>query len=249
MLHRSSIEIAIKQVKRKGGSSGIDKMQEIATGEGRTVLFVSHNMAAMRSLCNTGVLIENGTIINTGEINSIIAAYRKSVQDVQHSFEIDRGVFDLSKAGGNQQKNNVIMQKVTTFCDNEISNDFYGGCNFRFDVEILNDQDYKNAMLGFVIKDMNEQPLIGINNRHTGDFFEIQKNKISTLKIEVPKLPIYKEGTYTVDLYLGNFNTDNEILHNAFSFNIFKTDVFKSSNLLDNHINLIYVEKVHFSVS
>lgn len=48
----------------------IGKMQDVSKGEGRTVLFVSHNMAAVRSLCDKGIVLENGSIVyqsNTSE--------------------------------------------------------------------------------------------------------------------------------------------------------------------------------------
>lgn len=53
----------------------IGKMQDVSRGEGRTVLFVSHNMAAVRSLCTRGVALENGMIANIGDINSVISNY------------------------------------------------------------------------------------------------------------------------------------------------------------------------------
>ena len=53
----------------------IGKMQDISKGEGRTVLFVSHNMASVRNLCKTGVLLENGTTKYIGDINSVISQY------------------------------------------------------------------------------------------------------------------------------------------------------------------------------
>src|SRR5690606_18640437 len=40
----------------------IGKMQDLSTGEGRTVLFVSHNMASVKSLCTRGILLENGKL-------------------------------------------------------------------------------------------------------------------------------------------------------------------------------------------
>lgn len=40
----------------------IGKMQDVSKGEGRTVLFVSHNMTAVKNLCKSGVLLENGTV-------------------------------------------------------------------------------------------------------------------------------------------------------------------------------------------
>jgi lipopolysaccharide transport system ATP-binding protein len=53
----------------------IGKMQDVAKGEGRTVLFVSHNMAAVRSLCTKGLVLKNGTIDYTGDIKSSIDHY------------------------------------------------------------------------------------------------------------------------------------------------------------------------------
>ena len=53
----------------------IGKMQDVSKGEGRTVLFVSHNMASLRRLCHRGVLLENGTVINDGPINEIVDFY------------------------------------------------------------------------------------------------------------------------------------------------------------------------------
>ena len=50
-------------------------MQDVSKGEGRTVLFVSHNMTAVKSLCNKGVLLSNGTVTEIGEINSVISSY------------------------------------------------------------------------------------------------------------------------------------------------------------------------------
>ncbi len=53
----------------------IGKMNDISRGEGRTVLFVSHNMGSIRALCTRGVLLENGTVKFRGGINSVIDQY------------------------------------------------------------------------------------------------------------------------------------------------------------------------------
>lgn len=53
----------------------IGKMQDVSQGEGRTVLFVSHNMAAIRNLCKTGVLLEKGMVRSTGTIDEVVGEY------------------------------------------------------------------------------------------------------------------------------------------------------------------------------
>ena len=55
----------------------IGKMQDVSRGEGRTVLFVSHNMASMRALCRHGILLEKGEVKHTGDINDVVNYYVK----------------------------------------------------------------------------------------------------------------------------------------------------------------------------
>lgn len=57
----------------------IGKMKDVSQGEGRTVLFVSHNMGSVRNLCTRGVLLENGMTKFMGNINDTINEYQKSV--------------------------------------------------------------------------------------------------------------------------------------------------------------------------
>ena len=56
----------------------IGKMQEVSQGEGRTVLFVSHNMASISSLCKSCVILENGSVKYIGETDNAISLYRSS---------------------------------------------------------------------------------------------------------------------------------------------------------------------------
>ncbi|MDR3075420.1 MAG: hypothetical protein LBU30_05230, partial [Candidatus Methanoplasma sp.] len=56
----------------------IGKMDEVNHKEGRTVLFVSHNMSAVASFCGRGILLKNGSVRETGDISSIIAGYAGS---------------------------------------------------------------------------------------------------------------------------------------------------------------------------
>ena len=53
----------------------LGKMNDVAKGGGRTVLFVSHNMAAVRSLCTRGIVLQNGTQIFDGSADEAVAVY------------------------------------------------------------------------------------------------------------------------------------------------------------------------------
>jgi len=76
----------------------LGKMKDVA-GHGRTVLFVSHNMWAIRKLCTKGIFIQDGSISVIGEVNDVVESYigkdgkGLSVVKVSRSILIDR--FDV----------------------------------------------------------------------------------------------------------------------------------------------------------
>ncbi|SJZ99193.1 ABC transporter ATP-binding protein [Sediminibacterium ginsengisoli] len=53
----------------------LGKMEDVSKNEGRTVLFVSHNMGIVKSLCNKGILLNQGEVEHSGNVQSILSAY------------------------------------------------------------------------------------------------------------------------------------------------------------------------------
>ena len=58
----------------------LGKMRDVAQGDGRTVLFVSHNLAAVRSLCSRALLLERGTLVLDGNPDAVLARYAASTE-------------------------------------------------------------------------------------------------------------------------------------------------------------------------
>jgi len=56
----------------------LDKMREVATRDGRVVLFVSHNMGALGQICSRGILIDEGRVVNDAPIQEIVQGYLAS---------------------------------------------------------------------------------------------------------------------------------------------------------------------------
>ena len=56
----------------------LGKMEKVSR-EGRTILFVSHNMGALSNLCTTGLWIHNGQMMLKDEVASVVDAYIKSL--------------------------------------------------------------------------------------------------------------------------------------------------------------------------
>jgi lipopolysaccharide transport system ATP-binding protein len=53
----------------------LGKMNDVTRNDGRTVLFVSHNMSAIRSLCTSGILLQNGTVAAIGDMDNVLTEY------------------------------------------------------------------------------------------------------------------------------------------------------------------------------
>ena len=74
----------------------IGKMQDVSKGEGRTVLFVSHNMAAVKSLCKHGILLENGVLKESGDVDTVVGHYLKGDNNVENHKKWDVPVIKKS---------------------------------------------------------------------------------------------------------------------------------------------------------
>jgi lipopolysaccharide transport system ATP-binding protein len=82
----------------------IGKMQEVSHGDGRTVLFVSHNMASIRNLCKNGVLLENGGIRYIGSIEDVVNEYLIHRDYIHHD--------DLMSRFGNQPLPESYIERI-----------------------------------------------------------------------------------------------------------------------------------------
>ncbi len=66
----------------------LGKMQDVSKNDGRTVLFVSHNMQAVQKLCTTGILLQQGKIIGIGGIDNVVNKYLEANENGQSVYEI-----------------------------------------------------------------------------------------------------------------------------------------------------------------
>lgn len=82
----------------------IGKMQDVSKGEGRTVLFVSHNMTSIKALCKRGIILRNGLLIDDGPIDTIVTHYLRGDSAIDNYKtwavpEIKNGGFELLEIG------------------------------------------------------------------------------------------------------------------------------------------------------
>lgn len=99
----------------------IGKMQEISKGGGRTVLFVSHNMAAVKSLCSRGVVLEHGRVVYEGEVENAVSFYQRESNSM------------MNYHADNSKKDLFLKSAILLHDTNNISTDHI--INLKFEIE------------------------------------------------------------------------------------------------------------------
>ena len=123
----------------------IGKMQDVSKGEGRTVLFVSHNMGSMQRLCSRGVLLENGKVKYMGSISDTIRTYQ-SDEIIQNSFE---------ETDGNKQ---ILYLKKASVSSSD-GNIFYNSSTIKIEFEICVKKHIPSLVIGFNLYSIFQYPL------------------------------------------------------------------------------------------
>jgi lipopolysaccharide transport system ATP-binding protein len=209
----------------------LGKMNDVAKS-GRTILFVSHNMAAVKSLCNKGLVLEKGEAIFFGEINEAIENYVNLIKKEDSSSkqsEIDskyvKKVFLLRK----EEQTNVINMGEKFKIEVHVSNlDFNSGIHVGLFIT-----DLYNVKVGAVSTAM-KVPQIKYSNRNLSDIsivtFEFNTNNLITNRYKADISIAYKSG--------GRL----EFIENAVQFDVLSSDVYNSGVELTSHFGLTYFD-------
>ncbi len=165
----------------------LGKMSNVSKGEGRTVLFVSHNISSIKSLCNKGLFLENGNLKKSGKISEIIEAYF-----IDENTDID----GLRKFIPNFKKGYFTFWKVMSNENFSINSDEIEKFLFVFNAK----ERIENCELGLVIRNSEGIIVVGCNSRdYGGDYFTINEGKHEFI-FELT-LPII-HGKYELDIAL-----------------------------------------------
>ena len=162
----------------------LGKMEDVTHQEGRTILFVSHNMGAVKTLCKRAILLEKGHIVMKGEVNHVIEKYA-SVFSKESTFSPNKNkeifIKSISLSLENQENSTNIIPFSTPYQINleiesqkkateiilgiGISND-YGEFLISFhNIEINDPDENKKNILGNIISGVNRY-LIKIDNNY-----------------------------------------------------------------------------------
>jgi len=162
----------------------LGKMGEVAS-EGRTVLFVSHNMKAIENLCLKACLLERGRLVVSGKITDVISQYMKSYG---YTEEIVHVMSDMLIWKG--ISNRIYLQDV---CPDE---------NLTFALEFESTASNLDGLyVDFAIYNDREEKVIHSRSKYVGESFNIKKHTQFTIKYHLisPKLA---PGRYHMTVYL-----------------------------------------------
>lgn len=173
----------------------IGKMQDISRGEGRTVIFVSHNMAAVKNLCTTGVVLEHGKKIFSGTSNDAVDFYIS--RQVKHNM--------FSRANSKTSIEKVIISDI------EVQNNvgkklerILSGDEVVFLIKISKNHFKGSISAGIGFYDQNDSPKFHCSTEVL-DFKYDNKNEEFNAKLVIKKWPLM-EGDYYINAYLRNDN-------------------------------------------
>ncbi|HEV7891445.1 MAG TPA: ABC transporter ATP-binding protein [Pyrinomonadaceae bacterium] len=185
----------------------IGKMGSVAK-EGRTVLFVSHNLGAMRSLCGRALLLDGGTLQATGETEEVIHNYLAKLED-QLGYDLGQRV---DRAGTGELK--CVRVACLDSSKNEVPFLYPGrNCYLRLDFEAER-TGLGNVKVAIGIDDSESHRITTLYSDFTGDSFEISGKKGSFV-CAIPELNL-RPDIYSISVLIGNeFQVFDVIVHAA----------------------------------
>ena len=204
----------------------LGKMEEVSKGEGRTVLFVSHNMGAIQNLCNNCIVLDKGKILVRSKTSEAISYY--SSLGLSNSL----GEVILENHKNRLSGMQKILKKVTLkSVDGNIKNDFFQNEDICIEIEYETNNYEHLAGAGFIIYSiegvrvgggntyMNFQPPHIIPNKGKIQFI-IKREQINI-------------GNFSVTVSLGDHQGGLvDKVETAIDFSILQYDIYGTGYLL-----------------
>ncbi|MBS1737225.1 MAG: ABC transporter ATP-binding protein, partial [Bacteroidetes bacterium] len=197
----------------------LGKMKDVSGKDGRTVLFVSHNMAAVQNLCTRAMYLKNGIVDYVNNTSDTINYY---LSDVKRN--TDKSLAEIEERKGNGK---IQLKEIIGYNQHgEAQSVFLCGDKMKFKII------FESTISTGKIKGRLD---IGINNFHDirvawlstsmfSDYLNIDEEGITFTIEKLPLMP----GSYNVNLYC---ETDGEVadwLGNVFAFDIAESDFYKT---------------------
>ena len=149
----------------------LGKMQDVSMEGGRTVIFVSHNMAAIESLCQKVIILNEGRQIFTGPTKEGISTYLDNTSAISKVSISDRK--DRTGNGKVRFVDFRILDDKGAYVDNMLSGDTY---TFELFYKNFSNQLFKNVVICLEIIDDRENRLLFLRNDFSKNIIDLNKD-------------------------------------------------------------------------
>lgn len=196
----------------------LEKMREAANINGRTVLYVSHNMNTIRRLCNRCVVLDKGKVIFEGDVEKAIDVYL-GVNNTSSP------VIDLGSIPREKSFSDCPAKMTKMFIETDNST-FIFGSKITGSICIDSTDDFYNVNLSFVIINGG----VPIMTSETGTILHLSKNQNNIVNFELD-LDKIVPSKYILKIILSQKNNDGgvyylDVLMNSYSFEIIPNEGF-----------------------
>lgn len=201
----------------------LGKMEDVSAKEGRTVLFVSHNMGAVQSLCRTGIVLSRGYIQYIGSQLDAVSAYLV----LQTSFEKKVGL--RNDRLGTQEvrvESIVIVNGLGQNIERAISGQEIG---IRLYFSKTTKSDFRRIIASVSVKTQFGIPVFMIHSRLTGDSFGGIPEE-GCLELRIPNLPL-PSAVYHISFSLMQDGTYIDFLDDASELTVSDGDFFGTGEI------------------
>ncbi len=163
----------------------IGKMQDVSKNDGRTILFVSHNMGAIRNLCNKMMTLDRGSISFSGGPIEGIHKYYSTM-----SYLSDDKI-DLKRIKTNQIQ---LKEFVVRDFENNMVEGLHAGTSYFFSLFIFAYSRITNLRVMFKVCDFSGKVYTTLSNYWYGNHFDIKEGE-GVIRFSMDRLPL-PEGEY-----------------------------------------------------
>uniref|UniRef100_UPI002638D52F ABC transporter ATP-binding protein n=1 Tax=Flavobacterium sp. TaxID=239 RepID=UPI002638D52F len=206
----------------------LGKMGDVSKGEGRTVLFVSHNMAAVKTLCNNGIVLEKGKLIYTGSSDEAVNFYLSNSSKVK----------DISLKNRKDRRGNgkIIVTGIDFLnfkgekVDQIISGEYV---KMRFNIEKREFIDFSKLIMGVAIFDNQENRMSTFLSDEMGASLVKYSDK-DYIDLTIPNFYL-RGGNYDITFQISENSTKEEdfvdVLEMATELVVLSGDFWKSGKI------------------
>ena len=207
----------------------LGKMQDITKGEGRTILFVSHNLAAVENFCEKSIFIEKGKLKMIGETNSIIQQYLTTVSSVG-----GLKLSELTDRKGNQQLRflDYWFEQDGIYCETNL--EAFVNLKIGIEYEVKDYENIQNLQIDLGINDMYEQRISLLTTTISNE--RIPHTNNNKIVFEIKQFPI-APGSYNCTLFSTINGEITDWISNIMQFNVLEKDYYKSGKIITNNVS------------